>query len=44
MAKSLQDYSTQESVAPYIRAVVATTNDQDACRAIYVKGCRKTTI
>lgn len=37
MAKSLQDYSAQESVAPYIKAVVATTNDQDACRAIYVK-------
>jgi hypothetical protein len=37
MAKSLQDYSAQESVAPYIKAVVATTNNQDACRAIYVK-------
>tara|TARA_R100000152_G_C6739539_1_gene163409 strand:+ start:105 stop:341 length:237 start_codon:yes stop_codon:yes gene_type:complete len=37
MAKSLQDYSAQESVAPYIKAVDATTNDQDACRAIYVK-------
>jgi len=37
MAKSLQDYTAQESVAPYVKAVVATTNDMDACRAIYVK-------
>ena len=37
MAKGLLDYTAQESVAPYIKAVVATTNDQDACRAVYVK-------
>ena len=37
MAKGLNDYLVQESVAPYIKAVVATTNDQDACRGIYVK-------
>ena len=36
MAKGLQDYSINESVSPYIKAVVATTNDQDACRAVYV--------
>ncbi|MDP6586212.1 MAG: hypothetical protein QF535_16295 [Anaerolineales bacterium] len=37
LPKGLQDYSAQESVAPYVKAVVATTNTQDACRAIYVK-------
>jgi hypothetical protein len=37
MAKGLLDYTVGESVAPYIKAVVATTSDQDACRAIYVK-------
>jgi hypothetical protein len=37
MAKGLLDYTIGESVAPYIKAVVATTSDQDACRAIYVK-------
>ena len=26
MAKGIQDYTPQESVAPYIKAVVATTN------------------
>jgi len=35
--KGAQDYSVSESVSPYTKAVVATTNDQDACRAIYVK-------
>ena len=35
--KGINDYQVQESVAPYINAVVATTNDQDTCRAIYVK-------
>ncbi len=35
--KGLNDYMIQESVAPYISAVVATTNEQDTCRAIYVK-------
>ena len=37
MAKGLNDYSAQESVAPYIKAVVATTSDQDACRAVHMK-------
>jgi hypothetical protein len=35
--KGVQDYSVSESVSPYTKAVVATTNDQDPCRAIYVK-------
>ena len=35
--KGINDYLVQESVAPYCSAVVATTNDQDTCRAIYVK-------
>ena len=35
--KGINDYQVQESVAPYISAVVATTNEQDTCRAIYVK-------
>lgn len=38
MAKGLNDYAVQESVAPYIKAVVATTSDQDACRAVHMKG------
>lgn len=38
MAKGLNDYSAQESVAPYIKAVVATTGDQDSCRAVHMKG------
>lgn len=37
MAKTLQDYTSGESVAPYIKAVVSTTNDMDACRAVYIK-------
>ena len=37
MAKGLQDYSVGESVAPYVKAVVSTQADMDACRAIYVK-------
>jgi hypothetical protein len=36
--KGLNDYAVQESVAPYIKAVVATGNDQDACRAVHMKG------
>ena len=36
-SKGVQDYSVSESVSPYTKAVVATTSDQDACRAIYVK-------
>ena len=35
--KGVQDYSVNESVSPYTKAVVATTSDQDACSAIYVK-------
>ena len=38
MAKGLQDYAVQESVSPYIKAVVATQSDQDACRAVHMKG------
>ena len=38
MAKGLQDYAVQESVSPYIKAVVATGSDQDACRAVHMKG------
>ena len=38
MAKGIQDYTPQESVAPYIKAVVATTNAQDPCRAVHMKG------
>ena len=36
-SKGVQDYSVSESVSPYTKAVIATTSDQDACRAIYVK-------
>tara|TARA_R100000808_G_scaffold20562_1_gene44439 strand:- start:567 stop:803 length:237 start_codon:yes stop_codon:yes gene_type:complete len=38
MPKGLQDYSAKESVSPYIKAVVATTSDMDACRAVHMKG------
>ena len=38
MAKGLQDYSINESVSPYIKSVVATQSDQDACRAVHMKG------
>ena len=38
MAKGLNDYSSQESVSPYISAVVATTNDQPDTRAVHMKG------
>ena len=37
MAKGIHDYTAQESVAPYIKAVVSTTADMDACRAVYIK-------
>jgi len=37
MAKGLLDYTIGESVAPYIKAVVATQSDQDACRAVHMK-------
>ena len=36
MAKGLNDFPVQESVSPYVKAVVATTNAQDESRAIYV--------
>ena len=36
-AKTLQDWSAQESVAPFMKAVVSTTNEMEACRAVYVK-------
>ena len=38
LPKVILDYSAQESVAPYIKAVVATTSTQDACRAVHMKG------
>tara|TARA_X000001382_G_C3053138_1_gene141766 strand:- start:161 stop:397 length:237 start_codon:yes stop_codon:yes gene_type:complete len=38
MSKGLQDFSVQEGVAPYVKAVVATTNAQDATRAVHMKG------
>ena len=38
MAKGIQDYTSQESLAPYIKAVVATQSDQDPCRAVHMKG------
>lgn len=36
MAKTLQDYTASESVAPYMKAVVSTTSDMDASRAVYI--------
>ena len=38
MPKGMLDFTIQESNAPYVRAVVADTNDQDPCRAIHMKG------
>jgi|TARA_R110002020_G_scaffold98471_2_gene234377 hypothetical protein len=38
MPKGMLDFTVQESVAPYVRAVVADTNVQDPCRAIHMKG------
>jgi len=35
--KGIQDFTVQESVAPYCKAVVSTTNAMDPCRAIYCK-------
>lgn len=35
MATGLHKYTVQENVAPYSKAVVATTNDQEECRAVY---------
>lgn len=37
MAKGLHKHTVQEAVAPYVKAVVATTNDQEECRAVYCK-------
>ena len=39
MPKALHDFTSQESVAPYIKAVAAdTTNGNDACRAVHMTG------
>jgi len=38
MAKGIQDYTSQESLAPYIKAVVATGSAQDPCRAVHMNG------
>tara|TARA_Y100001951_G_C11080175_1_gene150892 strand:+ start:269 stop:505 length:237 start_codon:yes stop_codon:yes gene_type:complete len=38
MAKGLQDYTVDESTSPYVSAVVATTGDQPATRAVHMKG------
>ena len=38
MSKGLQDFSVQEGVAPYVKAVVATASAQDATRAVHMKG------
>ena len=36
--KGLADFPVCESVAPFIKAVVATGSAQDACRAVHMKG------
>ena len=36
--KGLMDFSEKESAAPYVQAVVATTNDQKPSRAVHMKG------
>ena len=36
MAIGIQDYTAQESLAPYIKAVVATGSAQDPCRAVHM--------
>ena len=38
MPKGLMDFSERESLAPYVKAVTATTNEQDPSRAIHMKG------
>jgi len=39
MAKGLQDYTVNESTAPYIKAVVSDGSSAvDACRAVHMKG------
>ena len=37
-AKGLLDFTERESLAPYVKAIVATTNEQDPCRAVHMKG------
>ena len=39
MAKGLNDYTSQESVSPYIKASVSDGSSAvDACRAVHMKG------
>ena len=38
MAKGLLDFTERESLAPYVGAIVATTNDQAPSRAVHMKG------
>ena len=38
MPKGMLDFTVQESNAPYVRAVVADTDEQEPCRAIHMKG------
>ena len=38
MPKGMLDFTIQESNAPYVRAVVADTNDQEPSRGIHMKG------
>jgi cytochrome bd-type quinol oxidase subunit 1 len=38
MPKGLLDFTERESLAPYVKAVVATTNEQAPSRAIHMKG------
>lgn len=38
MAKTIQDYTVGESVAPYIKIVVSTTNAMDVCRGVMLSG------
>ena len=38
MAKGLQDFTIDESASPFVSAVVATTSDQSATRAVHMKG------
>ena len=37
MAKGIQDFTVQESSSPYIKGVVADTNEQPQSKGIYVK-------
>lgn len=38
MAKTIQDYTVNESVSPYVRVVVSTTSDMDVCRGVMLSG------